>query len=90
MSHSDDPAFALRRELVGFVDGTDRSRLAAARIESALAEDFAGDPRFTDLELALALYVPYGGDNEFLVDGDTLASECRLALGVIAELSESE
>ena len=83
MSLDLDAETALRLELLAFVDGVDRSRAAGQRIEAILAERFTGDQRFEDLEYALALYAPFGGDNAFLIQGDELAAECRSALALI-------
>ena len=67
-----------------FVDGFDRSREFAGKLEVMLDDEFPEDPRFCDLVLALASYQPGGG--EYLVDELQMVQICKAALSVVESL----
>jgi hypothetical protein len=75
-----------RREFVEamerFIAGASRSRDDVRRMESLLAASLLDDdPRFSDLQSALALF----GAGEREHDERMLASECRYALKLLRE-----
>lgn len=61
----------LRERIDGFVDGPDRSPAAAAAIEGLVILHFTEEPWFDDVSLALATFVPGGGQH--YLDEDALA-----------------
>jgi hypothetical protein len=66
-----------------FIDGRDRSLVFANRIESTVARWFPGDPRFEDLETALALYSPITAEG--LIGEADLAAVCVATLTTLVD-----
>jgi len=66
--------------MTAFVDGRSRSRDFVAQMEGEFIKTgLADDERFSDLELALAMF----GASHREHDENTLAGECRYALRVL-------